>query len=290
MTGATHAFAGDAEPHWINSGMNNRDLTLSPDGRLLLSTLMAPANQFAVIVVSEFKQDRWQAPEIAPFSGRYPDIEPMFSPEGRRVFFASTRPKPDRDGEDWDIWWVSFDNGTWGEPVNAGAPINTPANEFYPSLAANGNLYFTAAREGGAGGEDIFRAIATGASWSRIEPVGDGVNTKADEFNAFVSPDERYIIFSATGREDSVGRGDLYISDRGSDGEFAPARLLPAPINSVQLDYCPFVRGDRFYFSSRRQATITGFSQFEQAEKAFESEGNGLGDIYSVPLNDVLAP
>ena len=31
----------------------------------------------------------------------------------------------------------------WSNPKNLGAPVNTSNNEFYPSLAKNGNLYFT---------------------------------------------------------------------------------------------------------------------------------------------------
>jgi len=33
----------------------------------------------------------------------------------------------------------------WSKAENLGTAINTEADEFYPSIARNGNLYFTAA-------------------------------------------------------------------------------------------------------------------------------------------------
>ena len=45
-----------------------------------------------------------------------------------------------------------------GEPVPLNENINTSGDEFYPSLASNGNLYFTATKEEGIGREDIYTA------------------------------------------------------------------------------------------------------------------------------------
>lgn len=272
-------------PHWINSDLNNRDLTLAPDGRMMMSTIMSPANQFAAIVVSTKRRKHWSKPKIAPFSGIFSDIEPMFTPDGSRLWFASKRPKPDRDGDDWDLWYVDRNGDRWSEPVNPGAPINTPGNEFYPSVASNGNVYFTAERESGQGREDIFRAVWDGQNFSAVDSVGAGVNTAGFEFNAFVSPDETYLIFSSQrGREDEIGGGDLYISYR-AEGEFGQATILPQMVNSTALDYCPFVHDGVLYFSSRRFADAAPFESFRALEQALRDEGNGLGDIYSVSFD-----
>ncbi|MDZ7685319.1 MAG: hypothetical protein U5O39_10235 [Gammaproteobacteria bacterium] len=73
-------------------------MTLSPDGTELFSTLMAPGNRFGVIVTSRQVDGKWRPLELAPFSGRYSDIEPMFSPDGDRLYFASKRPRPGARG------------------------------------------------------------------------------------------------------------------------------------------------------------------------------------------------
>jgi len=283
---AVAASAGEPVPSWLNSGLNNRDLTLSPDGDMLLTTVMSPTGQFSVIVLSRRIEGRWQELEIAPFSGKHADIEPMFSPDGHRVFFASRRPRRERGGDDWDIWFVTRTGDTWSKPENPGPPVNSPGNEFYPSIAAGGNLYFTAERDDGAGAEDIFRAIAEDGRYTRVENAGPGVNSSAFEFNAYVSADERFIIFGSQGRPGETGGGDLYVSFADEQGRFSEARLLSGGVNSSQLDYCPFVHGGRLYFTSRRMGKLTA-DNYATLKRALESPGNGLGDIYSIALDDI---
>jgi hypothetical protein len=278
----------EIEPHWINSGLNNRDLTISPDGTLLFSTIMAPANQFSAIIMSRKVNGNWQEPTLAPFSGQYADIEPMFSPDGERLYFASKRPRTEGDDRtDWDIWYVERDGIGWGDPVNTGEPINTEANEFYPSIASSGNLYFTVEREEGMGREDLFRAVMEEGKWSRIENLGPGVNSKTWEFNAFVEPDEKWILFSSQGREGEVGGGDLYASFMQPDGIFGDAVLLSS-INSPQLDYCPSVYDGILYFTSRKFTHADSFMRLQDLVGAFTNAGNGFGDIYEIPLTDLI--
>lgn len=41
--------------------------------------------------------------------------------------------------------------------------------------------------------------------------LSGSLNTKNIEFDAFVDPDEKYIIYTGIGYKDSYGSGDLYI-------------------------------------------------------------------------------
>lgn len=279
------AIATEPQSFWLNSGLNNRDLTISPTGDLLFTTIMTPDNRFSVIMMSHKIKGNWQELQVAPFSGEFADLEPMFDPSGEKLFFSSKRPRPDRAGEDWDIWVTTREKGGWSEPANLGPPVNSTGNEFYPSIASNGNLYFTAQREGGLGAEDIYRAVSEDGKYVACVPLGQGVNSKLYEFNAFVTPDESAIIFSSQGREGELGGGDLYISRRTDSGEFGPAELLPDGINSTSLDYCPFVWHDTLYFTSRRSRAWGLIESYHQLEKEIQAPGNGLGDIYSVPFN-----
>lgn len=277
-------FAAEPQPYWLNSGLNNRDLTISPAGDLLFTTIMTPDNRFSVIMMSRKVEGKWQELEVAPFSGEYPDLEPMFDPGGQKLFFSSKRPRSERPGEDWDIWVTTKGKDGWSEPENLGPPVNSAGNEFYPSIASNGNLYFTTQREGGVGAEDIYRAVYDQGKYIACVPLGEGVNTARYEFNAFVTPDESTIIFSSQGREGELGGGDLYLSRRKESGEFGPAELLPAGINSTSLDYCPFVWHDTLYFTSRRSREWGLIESYHQLEKEIQAPRNGLGDIYSVPF------
>lgn len=280
-------FAASAEVNalWFNSGMNNRDVTFSPDGTTMLTSILTPRNGAAVIAISRLQDGTWSPLEVAPFSGQHMDIEPAFSPAGDRLLFASRRPKPDRDGTDWDIWQVGFSEGRWGEPQNLGPPVNTPGNEFYPSVAASGNLYFTATRDEGEGGEDIFVALPNDGRYDAVKSLGPPVNSQAFEFNAFIAADESWLLFGAQGRPGETGGGDIYISYR-VNGQFGEPRLLSAPVNSARLDYCPTVFNNRLYFTSERIIDVD-LSDMTSLEQLYESPGNGLGDVYWIPFDQI---
>jgi len=294
---APTANNGAATPvsHPINSGLNNRDITISPDGKTLYTSVTSPKNDHAVILESHLKNGRWSEPELAPFSGTYPDIEPMYSPDGEQLFFASKRPKTDLNGTDWDIWFMTSTANGWSAPINAGASVNSDGDEFYPSVAANGNLYFTATRADGEGSEDIYVARRNLKTIDVIKfedasPVPGKLNTKTYEFNAFIAPDESYLIFGSQGREDEIGGGDLYISYRQSNGDFGDGVLLPETVNSNKLDYCPYVWQQTFFFTSERRSKLDHIDSAKSMKYKFNSPGNGLGDIYGIELEQVLPP
>jgi hypothetical protein len=306
MTGSVKA----KEPLWFNSGVNNRDITYSADGSLLLTTIVAPKNQFSVIAFSRRigaegadgsiraegsisaegsnSQQDWSPLKVAPFSGEYADIEASFHPNGRWVYFASKRPKPDREGDDWDLWRVSYSRESWGEPENLGGAVNSTGNEFYPSVTNSGTLYFTATREDSLGFEDLYLSRLDNDRYTTAENVGAPVNSAAYEFNAFIAPDESYLIFGGQRRPEETGGGDLYIAHR-VNGQFDEPQLLGADINSTRLDYCPYVFGDRFYFTTEFPDDAE-LGTVEKITNWYQSPGNGLGDIYSVPLDYILRP
>ena len=271
---------------WINSGMNNRDITFSPDGSVLLTTIMAPKHQSAVIVISQQENGQWSPLEVAPFSGQFPDIEPAFSPDGKMLFFASRRPKPGRTGTDWDLWQVSFDEDKWGTPVNLGTAINTEGDEFYPSVTMAGTVYFTATRHDTIGKEDLYRSLLTNEGYTSVENIGSPVNSDAYEFNAFIDPEESYLIFGAQGRTGEIGGGDLYISYR-VDGTFGEPRRLSSLVNTTRLDYCPTVFNNRLYFTSERM-NDSDLSSMERVRALYQNSGNGFGDIYWLEFDEIL--
>jgi len=222
-------------PGVVSTANGERDAAFMPDGSAFFYTLWT--GRFGVIVEMMRTMEGWTRQEIAPFSGRYSDLEPFVTLDGLRLFFASNRPvEPGGETKDYDIWYVERVGTSWGLPVHLDSTVNTPANEFYPTLDEEGTLYFTAAYENSVGGEDIWRCHPVGTTFGPRENVGPGVNTEHDEFNAFIAPDGSFLAFSSYGRDDGLGGGDLYVSFRDDDGQLGPALNAGAPINSVSLD------------------------------------------------------
>ena len=88
---------------------------------------------------------------VAPFSGQYSDYDPFVTPDGSRLLWISNRPVDGKEKEDYDIWMVEKKDRGLGLAGSPRRPDDTNAEEFYPSVAANGTLYFSSTRPGGKG-------------------------------------------------------------------------------------------------------------------------------------------
>jgi len=262
----------------VSTSFNERDAAISPDGNEFYYSLIGAS--YPAIIVIKRADGGWGDPEVASFSGQYSDLEPHFSPNGNRLYFASKRPiNGSGPPKDYDIWYVDREGNNWGDPKNIGAPINTEKDEFYPSVTNNGSLYWTAGYDDSKGKEDIYYSRFVNGHYTAPINLGDSINGPNYEFNAFVARDESYLIFSSVGREDGFGGGDLYISFRNKDGIWSGAVNMGAGINSDALDYCPMVTQDgkhMFFTSTRRPG-----DKYSETPLTYEQIISGLMD----PLN-----
>jgi WD40-like Beta Propeller Repeat len=279
-------------PGIISDGFSNRDMAISPDGNDLFYTIQWSYGTFSVILHSKKISGQWSTPRTAWFSGRFNDLEPAFSPDGNRLYFTSNRPwdKSDSSKKDYDIWYIQKKSNGWEPPVPLDTLINTDKDEFYPSLSKNGNLYFT--RDNEDSKDDIFFSPFRNGKYERPRPLPEAINSKGYDFNAFVDPDENFIIFSSYKRPDDLGGGDLYYSLK-KDGSWLPAVHFGAEINSSSLDYSPFVSADKryFFFTSKRQLVKFPFPAPKTAaeiRRILGSYGNGNDDIYIVNFSAVM--
>lgn len=224
--------------------------SLTPDGLTLYFTRRNNRRGDEHILVSRKVAGEWTTPEVAPFSGRYYDKEPFVTPDGSRLFFASTRPDaPGGPDSAFDIWVLERNGSGWSEPTRLGPAVNSDDYDNYPTVAANGNLYFGSRRQGGHGDLDIYRARFADSAYLPAENLGPAINTEATDADPYIAPDESYLIFTST-REGTLGAGDLYVSFNRSGAWTEPVNLGPA-INSSEFDYAPLVTpdGKRFLFS-----------------------------------------
>jgi len=270
-------------PGIISDQYGNRDMAISPNGDEMFYTLQYSRGLISVILYSQKLNGKWTNPVVASFSGLYNDLEPAFSQDGGKLYFVSNRPLQQKGAKKhYDIWYVVKENGRWQNEVNADAPVNSEKDEFYPSLAKNGDLYFTRAVDDRE--EDIMECRFVDGKYVAVEPLSDSVNSTADEFNAFVDPDERFIIFSSVGRTDDLGNGDLYIS-RNIQGAWTKAEHLLQPINSTALDYCPYITPDKkyFFFTSARHTITVPFDHqqtISNLHAIMQNPLNGYDNIY----------
>ncbi len=272
----------------LTNGLSNRDFTISPKGDEIFYTIQQHRFASSTILHLIKRNGKWSKPQVASFSGKFRDLEATFSPDGQFIYFSSDRPLQGDKPKDFDIWKVKrMRNGSWGKPENLGSTVNSSKDEFYPSITRSENLYFTVEAPYGKGSEDIVMCKWLDTGYAKSECLPEDINTKFDEFNAFVDPDEKFILFSSYGRADDMGGGDIYISHKDKQGNWLPVQHLPSPINSTALDYCPYVTWDKKYllFTSNRLSKIfkSGrIKNYSEIKRLLTSPGNGFDDIYWV--------
>ena len=113
------------------------------------------------------------------------------------------------------------------------------------SVAANGNLYFSA--ENGRGNKDIYMTEFVNNDYLETVNLCRAVNGQNNEGCPYISPDEGYIIFDRHGG--TIGHADLFISFRNENGGWNEAKTMGQVINSAgKNETCPFVSFDKKYF------------------------------------------
>lgn len=270
----------------ISTPLYERDLAISPQENELIYTLGDYKQNKRCLVTVNKENGNWVNARILNISGKYQDIEPFYSNNGNRLYFASNRPiYNDTIRDDYNIWFSDRINDNWSKPVALDSIINTRSDEFFPSLSNKGNLFFTTTRDYGMGREDIFMSEFVDGEFKSPKPLPAEINSPSFEFNAYVNPEEDLIIFSSFGRSDGFGGGDLYISRKDNNGQWTKSKNLGEIINSDKLDYCPFVdwKSRNFYFTSER-ITIDNkkLENISTLKEFSNSTLNGFGNIYKI--------
>lgn len=276
----------------ISTALYERDMAINQDGSEIIYTI-GDYKQKRRCLVSLIKiKGQWTNPHILNFSGEYQDIEPFFLQNDQRLYFASDRPTSEDDkNPDYNIWYSDRTTNGWAPPIALNDLINTDEDEFYPSLSANGNLYFTASRSDGFGREDIFVSTWANDEFQKPIALDSNINTTLYEFNAYINPDEDLLIFSSFGRDDDLGGGDLYYSKRNIDGQWGPSKNMGPKINSDKLDYCPFIDEPRkvFYYTSEKTSSpFPRMKTLDELKYLANNSQNGFGDIYTVALDSLF--
>lgn len=263
-------------PDLIASPMVEFNGTFTPDGKTFFYTSDIPNH--GIIAFTEMNEDgTWSSPAVAPFSGAHSEYDPIFSPDGKRLYFSSTRPTELYENKSKsNIWWVDKQGDAWGDPTLI--PL-AEQDVYYSSLTRTGDIYFNIWSNG-----KLFKASPEGDSF-QVDTLSDILHTQGNIGDPFVSPEENYIIFRGYG-EDSFGQADLFISFR-INGEWTTRQNLGEPINSKDLEICPYVTpdGQFFIFASRRLQSpynASPLQPFSELQSQFKTYDNGELNIYYI--------
>lgn len=281
-TGPTGTFLGMKQnevpillaPSLLATSLTEYNGTLSPEGTELFYTAEIAGR--GVILTTHLEEDQtWSHPLIAPFSGYSSDYDPLFSPDGQRLYFSSERPSEEgKKSAATNIWFTERNGSNWASPKMVRL---TGKGDYYSSLTSFGTIYFNVWNDG-----DIYKAIPNGSEYE-VEVLPEVINGRSDVGDPFISPNEDYLIFRGYFKE-GHGRGDLYISFRNGDEWTAPENLGPE-INSSGQEMCPYVTPDGkwFIFASDRLQEYYQTKPSETLDNVLaksHSSDNGQQNIY----------
>lgn len=225
-------------------------LAFSPDGRQCVFYIENYPNSYAMF--TEFRNGKWTKPVKAWFSETRSVGEPMFSADGKRLYFTSNEQKTAVGG--FDLWYVENDGTSSSDPINLGHPVNSTRDEFHPSPVADGSIYFT--RFDGA----IARSQFVDGQY--LEPVvlPAPINLKSNPGGVswgdpYVSSDESYMLFKSN-RPGGSGGYDNYISYRDVDGSWTKPKNLGPAINSASDETAGDISPDGKYLFFGRAGLI----------------------------------
>ncbi len=198
----------------------------------------------------------WSEPVLLPFVDKYQVGDFTIAPDGKTMTFASNILIEDigSEGEGGNIWIVKITDTGWTEPRPIGPPVNTKYHDSYPSLAANGNIYFFSRKPGGFGKSDVYMSKFINNKYQTPVNLGININTKNHEWDTYIAPDESYMIYCSL-MPGGLGDDDLYVTFKQGDGSWSKPVHMGKKINSEKSENRPYVSPDGkyfFYTSSKR--------------------------------------
>jgi hypothetical protein len=205
-------------PGIVSTGLYTRDIAISKDGKEIYFSVSDAS--ITGIFVTRLTDNKWTEPVIAPFSGKgFFDFEPHISPDGNKFFFLSGRPPQGKEPKaGWfyqKIWMMNRTDAGWSEPQMVAEPVSSENNEFFPSVTNKNVLYFT--RSGKNLKPRIYRSRFVNGKYDEPEMIHFEIPESGMLFNAFISPDEDYLITCAQGIDSTNTDQDYYISFRSAE-------------------------------------------------------------------------
>lgn len=126
---------------------------------------------------------------------------PFLSDDGQWLFFASDAPG---GFGGFDLYVAGRVNGRWSKPENLGPLVNTPENEVFPFLHANGLLYFSSRGHNQQKDLDIYYTAKLNEVWQKPVPMPEPFNTRNNDYGLILnaSADTAYFVSDRAGSAD----------------------------------------------------------------------------------------
>lgn len=218
----------------------------TPDGSTVFFTHRSGA---ITIMMATLHNGVWSQSQIAPFSGKWRDIEPAMAPDGSYLVFISNRPAKaggapltgyfggqSQPGKGGNIWRVDRKGNGWGEPVRLPDIINSNSAIYSPAVAGDGSIYFNQP-DPVTKKSHVYRAQATSHGFEApvALSISDGTHPGYD---VAVAPDESFLVFSANRAPAAKDQSLLFVAFR-RNGKWTEPQTLDPHIEGLEARLSP---------------------------------------------------
>jgi Tol biopolymer transport system component len=239
----------------LNSSNGDGSISITADGRTMYfgsarsTTVTGDMNIW--VATSEGNHWRNLHPLPASINTTAWEAQPVISPDGKTLFFASNRSgKIGGEGKNNVDVFVShlLADSSWSEPVDLGSKINTSGYDGTPFISSDGvTLFFSSEGHGSMGGLDIFQTKWIGPSdtdWSEPIHLPAPINSAGNDAFPVISRSDNALYF-ASDREGGFGLYDIWVAK--DTGESA---VQSSPdVQNLQLSVYPNPANSKFVVS-----------------------------------------
>lgn len=276
----------------LNSPLNERNLSLTPDGRFMffLSDRGGQSWSRHTDSTERFDGDIWYSERVNGVwkeaqcldstvnTGRGED-EPSISPDGQTVRFQSWRPSwREQGGPYWSAQIAGASVPSWKSVTGIGGGINLffsemrrKTNEQFATDGAafspNGRIFVVACGPDYDGPMDLYWSRKAGkAGWLLCQKLD--VSTEGNERSVFLAADGKTLYFASDGYG-GFGGLDIFKATLQEDGSVTDITNIGEPFNTKADDYGFIVSasGDEAYFSRNDDMYMAKLSAKQQALK-----------------------
>jgi len=202
---------------------------ISADGQRMLIFMGGATDPGNIFVINKTATG-WANPSIlaSTLNSKYLESTASITPDAKTIYFSSNRLG---GAGGMDIFKIDLQaNGTWSQPVNLGAPINTKDNEDAPYIHPDKKtIFFTSDGHNTMGGRDIFFSKLVNDKWTNPENMGYPINTTANDNYFTLIADGTRGYFSSD-RKGGFGSQDIYYLDMPEGSSNIPLTMIKGRI------------------------------------------------------------
>lgn len=197
-------------------------------------------SRFDVKVITK-QGGKWSEPSNAFFNSEFSDHGMSFSPDGKMMFFSSTRPtKVEGVASTWHIWKVENNGNRWAEPEFIDLSNLRDRLVSHPTLSPEGTLYFHSS-ELDYSSMEIYYSILENGKFQDAQKLNLTTGNTGGHCTPYVDPKGEYLLFASIG--ESI---DLYVCYRNGELGWSLPQKLPEAIN-IRGQGNPYVTSDGQY-------------------------------------------